>query len=414
MTTTRLAEPERWADRRASRATAEDRLGASLRAARAATAPSEALLVRVDAGFASAPEARGPVRPRLVAAVALCVLLVVGGTVGATRAPLRAFIARHRNVAPEAVPTSGAKAALPPRRVVVEVPLVAPSLVGAAAHEPIAAPAPIAALAPAVVVAPAPAVVVAPAPAVVVAPAPASVAARAPASVAALVLAPASVPAVASAPGSVARASAAPLPVVRAAGGLELGARAEEPGAARAPALPVVAAPPAGDVSPAAEETRRLRRVFYELRKTAGGADAALAALDDYDRLFPAGLLRDEARLARVEALLALGRGAEALTLLDAARGLPREARVARGELRAEAGRCDEAVADFNDVLATSSSDERGARALFGLASCALRAGDEAGAGAALARYLDGHPDGARVVEVRAALARLRARRRAP
>jgi hypothetical protein len=45
---------------------------------------------------------------------------------------------------------------------------------------------------------------------------------------------------------------------------------------------------------------------------------AALRALDAYDAAHPLGRLRDEARLLRLDALLRLGRRADALRLLDA------------------------------------------------------------------------------------------------
>jgi hypothetical protein len=140
---------------------------------------------------------------------------------------------------------------------------------------------------------------------------------------------------------------------------------------------------------------------------------AALAALDDYDRRFPAGLLRAEARLARVDALLRLSRRSEALALLDDwdERGLSltRSARTTRGELRAAAGRCVEADADFSAVLAAAGAtgDALAGSALYGRASCALRAGDEAAASAALTRYLAEHADGPHAIQVREALARL-------
>jgi len=116
--------------------------------------------------------------------------------------------------------------------------------------------------------------------------------------------------------------------------------------AVAAPSGPLVSGPtprPApveapGIEAPAAEEARVLGSVFRALRAEAGRAEAALAALDDYDRRFPAGLLRDESRLARVEALLALGRPAAARSLLEAweAEGvpMPRAARDALAGLR--------------------------------------------------------------------------------
>ncbi len=101
-------------------------------------------------------------------------------------------------------------------------------------------------------------------------------------------------------------------------------------------------------------------------------------ALDQHQRQFPAGTLRPESYLLRITALLALKRQGEALTLLDSQRLdalLPRslELRVIRGELRAAAGRCDEATRDFTTTIAVA----RGSllrRALAGQERCASAA----------------------------------------
>jgi hypothetical protein len=196
-------------------------------------------------------------------------------------------------------------------------------------------------------------------------------------------------------------------------------AEAAAPVGAPIPALrPAVQAgpPPVSQVvveSPAAEEARLLNAAFHALRAESRAA-SALAALDDYERRFPVGLLRREARLARVEALLALREGAAALAVLDPldadGTALPRSARLARGELRAEAGRCAEAVPDLDAVLASADVDDAGGRALHGLAACALRTGDAAAAVTALTRYIDVHPTGPRAAEAREALSRLGSR----
>jgi hypothetical protein len=188
-----------------------------------------------------------------------------------------------------------------------------------------------------------------------------------------------------------------------------------EPEASRRPAIQPARTTraPVDDEAPvpAAEEARLLQLVFHELRSETSAADIALTTLDDYDRRFPSGLLRGEARLARVEALLALGRRAEALAVLEAWReggvALTRRARVTRGELRGDVGRCADADGDFAAVLTTSPDDEWAGRALYGRASCALRSGDGATATAALTRYLAAHPDGPHASEARDALARL-------
>jgi tetratricopeptide (TPR) repeat protein len=154
-------------------------------------------------------------------------------------------------------------------------------------------------------------------------------------------------------------------------------------------------------------ESNLLADAFHELR-TEGDAPGALRALDDYDRRFPRGALRSEARTARAEALLAQDRRQEAFPLLaeisegDAA--LTRDVRVTRGELYAEAGRCAEAVRDFERALVIADDDALGGRALYGRASCRLRAGELPGARADLQRYLALHADGPSAPEARHAL----------
>jgi tetratricopeptide (TPR) repeat protein len=150
-------------------------------------------------------------------------------------------------------------------------------------------------------------------------------------------------------------------------------------------------------VAPRAESDL-LVDAFRELRSE-GDAAGALRALDDYDRRFPRGVLRSEARTARAEALMAQDRRQEAFPLLEGiAEGdaaLTRDVRVTRGELFAEAGRCVEAVRDFERALVLADDDALGGRALYGRASCRLRSGALPAARADLQRYLALHPDGA-------------------
>ncbi len=110
------------------------------------------------------------------------------------------------------------------------------------------------------------------------------------------------------------------------------------------PALRAPAAPDEQNPS----EAHVLARAISHLR----GAHDAAAALDDladYDRRFPSGLLEQEVLRIRTEALLDAGRDREALTRLDdrAADVLSRPLRLLRGELRARAGRCEEALDDL-------------------------------------------------------------------
>ncbi len=138
-------------------------------------------------------------------------------------------------------------------------------------------------------------------------------------------------------------------------------------------------------------ESDLLARAFQALRVD-HNPQQALAALDEHQRRFPAGALRGEACLARLEALLAAGRKAEALALIarSEADGLAitRDMRLARAELLAGSDRCGEAMADFDELLSLVSPSRPNERALYGRAFCRLRAGDSDGARSDLQTYL--------------------------
>jgi len=154
-------------------------------------------------------------------------------------------------------------------------------------------------------------------------------------------------------------------------------------------------------------EASVLDSAFRQLRAS-GDASAAMRSLDEYDRRFPDGALRSEARVARAEALLMLDRRAEALRWLEELDGdgnpLTRDVLISRGELRAEDGRCPDALRDFDAVLVARASDLPGGRALYGRASCHLRAGDFPAARRDLTRYLSLHPSGPFAAAARRAL----------
>lgn len=178
-------------------------------------------------------------------------------------------------------------------------------------------------------------------------------------------------------------------------------AAAVSPGASASPSpnasASVRRAPARAAATPAVKDGANLVAAAFRELRSGGNAAAALRALDQYERRFPDGVLRDEARMARVEALLTLDRRQEALRLLEAfdARSgtLTREARATRGELRAESGRCAQAVRDFDALVAVRDGDGPGGRALYGRASCRLRAGDRQAARQDLTRYLSLHPN---------------------
>jgi TolA-binding protein len=127
-------------------------------------------------------------------------------------------------------------------------------------------------------------------------------------------------------------------------------------------------------------------------------APAALAALDDYLTRFPAGVLAPEARVARVDALLMLGRADEALRALDAlpldAHRRSTELQLIRGELRARTD-CGRAEPDFTAVLARAPAAPLEERALYGRASCRSAQGDAGGAANDLRAYVGRFPHGA-------------------
>jgi hypothetical protein len=142
--------------------------------------------------------------------------------------------------------------------------------------------------------------------------------------------------------------------------------------------------------------------------RRAHDAVGALAELDRYDARFPTGVLRGEARAARVDALLTAGRPDEARRVLADAQlgpaGRDRELRLLRAELTAETD-CVTALGDYQLVLAQSGvSGRAGERALWGRAACRSRLGDQAGARADLADYLRRFPRGSHAAAARARL----------
>ncbi len=180
------------------------------------------------------------------------------------------------------------------------------------------------------------------------------------------------------------------------------------------PLTPVVAPTPTEEIvrpSTMAREAALLGAALRRLRDE-GDAAGALVVLDAHDAEFAAtGALADEASTTRVEALLRLGRHAEALALLDAqtlrATGRGRDLLASRGELRADAGRGPEAFADFDAVLADdATADVAAERALYGRAACRARGGDADAARADLTTYLARFPGGRFVSRARLALDR--------
>jgi len=182
---------------------------------------------------------------------------------------------------------------------------------------------------------------------------------------------------------------------------------------AAALSAPLIEPPPAEPPAPSAlgQESRLVARAITKLRQD-GEPEAALAALDEHSAQFGAhGALAPEANATRIEALLRIGRHAEALVLLDAlvptAAGVGREMLVARAELRGEKGRCSAALNDFGLLLDRDEpADLVTERALFGRASCRAQKGDPAGTRADLEHYLATFPTGRFAEKARLALGR--------
>lgn len=148
------------------------------------------------------------------------------------------------------------------------------------------------------------------------------------------------------------------------------------------------------------QEATLLREALSVLRHD-HDAGRSLALLDDYDRRFGRGALALEAASTRAQALLALGDQKAALQVLDhlppATDGQLGSLRVTRGELRSLAGRCRDALLDFDAVCSAQAgahSPDEVARALFGRASCRARLGDAVGAEKDRQRYLQEYPRG--------------------
>jgi hypothetical protein len=160
--------------------------------------------------------------------------------------------------------------------------------------------------------------------------------------------------------------------------------------------------------SPLAEESALLARALRVLRQENDPA-GALRLFDEHAARFARGPLATEERIGRVEALLQLGRRDEALALLDPmtlpSKGRRRDMLVTRGELRARAGRCAEALIDFGLALTNEARDDDAAeRALYGRGSCRARLGDSDGARSDLMTYLARFPSGHFAADVRAML----------
>ncbi len=166
---------------------------------------------------------------------------------------------------------------------------------------------------------------------------------------------------------------------------------------------PVEPAPHVSPETSASDEAHALDRAMTLLRRDHDGL-GALAALDAYLDRHPRGILNREARFARVDALLLLGRSDQALAALEI---LPldrgrrsTELQVIRAELRARTS-CANALADFSEALSRSPSAGLLERILYGRGVCRSKLGDTTGAAEDLGRYVERFPNGAHASSAR-------------
>jgi hypothetical protein len=167
------------------------------------------------------------------------------------------------------------------------------------------------------------------------------------------------------------------------------------------------AAEPAPD-GPEVAEALWLGRALRKLR-VEHDPNGALGLLNGYEAQFPARMLAAEVLLARVEAQMALGNRAEALRLIETERRSPakesRQIVLIRGELRAGAGRCTDALADFDAILAQAGTDSITERALYGRAVCYRQMQQLSAAERDFGAYLRRFPNGKFASSARAAIA---------
>jgi TolA-binding protein len=189
-------------------------------------------------------------------------------------------------------------------------------------------------------------------------------------------------------------------------------AAAVEPKAEEVPVLEPLAvaafpaAPASASSSRLGQEAASLSAALSALKAGGkGNASRALSAIDQHLRMFPRGALELEARVARVDALLVLGRRQEARRELSAlpleSVGRKHELRLIRAELRADDD-CRAALNDFRVLVDQQLPSAWAERALFGRGACLLKLGDQAAADRDFSRYLERFPGGRFSDQIRA------------
>lgn len=182
--------------------------------------------------------------------------------------------------------------------------------------------------------------------------------------------------------------------------------RQPEPKVVVTPQAAPVVANAANELSTASEkresslniETRLLQTALSELN-VARNPGAALETLESYELRFPKGVFAREASLARIEALVAVGRLTDALARIDALTSAgnlnaPRaiELLLLKTELLAETGQCSAVGLKALESLPTGPLDQR---AILVRARCDAELGHVEASRAELDAYLKKYPDGA-------------------
>lgn len=123
--------------------------------------------------------------------------------------------------------------------------------------------------------------------------------------------------------------------------------------------------------------------------------EQALALLEEHAKTFSPPALADEARLLRIEALIAAQHTEQALTLLQKT-DAPRTdtQRLVEAQLLAQLQQCGEALKKLEPLTVLTVSATVQEQALISRAACASVVGDFAGSQQALQHYLERFPSG--------------------